>query len=210
MELGNNSGVVIQAGILSPLRSHQPAYATRIAWSQPASNRQFTIGTGGYYSRQDWAFNRNVDSWAASSDWTIPLSERWELSGEFYRGRAVGQLGGGIEQTITVSGSFADPAAQVRGINSAGGWTQLKFRQTERIEWNAAAGQDNPFARDLGPAPFPTSELPIARNRSVMLNLIYRPWSDVLVSGEYRRIKTFTLQDSDKAHQVSVGMGVLF
>ena len=213
LELGSNGGALIQAGILSPVWSHQPAYATRIAWNRSAADRPLTIGAAGYYSRQDWGFNRNVDSWAGSTDWTIPLGQRWDLSGEFYRGRAVGQLGGGVDQIIVLDGSIADPTTRVRGINSTGGWAQLKFRQTERLEWNAALGQDNPHARDmraftLSQLSFP--ERPVARNRSAMLNFIYRPRSDVLVSGEYRRIRTFTLHDSNSAHQISLSMGVLF
>jgi hypothetical protein len=213
LDLGENASVLIQGGILSPLRSHQPAYATRFAWNRRLFQRQLTIGAASYYSRQDWGFQRGVNAWAGSSDWTVPLTQRWDLSGEFYRGKAVGQLGGGINQTVVTSGNIADPATQVRGLNSTGGWTQLKFRQTERIEWNAALGQDNPLARDLRAFPFIQQNYlapPIARNRSTILNIIYRPRSDVLLSGEYRWIKTFTLQDSSAAHQTSLSMGVLF
>jgi hypothetical protein len=213
LDLGGNTSLLFQGGILSPLRSHQPAYATRIAWNRSVFSRQLTIGAASYYSRQDWGFRRNIDAWAGLSDWSIPLSRRWDLSGEFYRGKAVGQLGGGIEQTIVASGYIGDPTTQVRGLNSTGGWTQLKFRQTERFEWNAAIGQDNPLARDLKAFPFLQQSDPnsfSARNRSALLNFIYRPRSDILLSGEYRWIRTFQFRDSDAARQISLSMGVLF
>jgi hypothetical protein len=213
LDLGGNTSLLFQGGILSPLRSHQPAYATRVAWNRSVFSRQLTIAAASYYSRQDWGFRRNIDAWAGLSDWSIPLSQRWDLSGEFYRGKAVGQLGGGIDQTIVASGYIGDPTTQVRGLNSTGGWTQLKFRQTERFEWNAAVGQDNPLARDLRAFPFFQQSDPnsfIARNRSVLLNFIYRPRSDILLSGEYRWIRTFQLRDSDAARQISLSMGVLF
>jgi hypothetical protein len=213
VELNESSGVVLQGGILQPVWSRQPAYATRIAWNRTAFDRQITLGTASYYSRQNWGAGRTVDAWAGSSDWTVPLGSRWDLSGEFYRGRAIGQLGGAVGQTILTNGEFADPNTEVHGINSTGGWAQLKFHQTERLEWNAAVGQDNPFARDLRVFPIRQQNVDsrtIARNRSAMLNFIYRPRSDVVVSGEYRRMRTFGIQDSRTANQISINMGVLF
>jgi hypothetical protein len=201
-DLSGGRSVLLQGGILSPLWSRQPAYAMRSAWNQSVFGRSLTVGAAGYYSRQDWGFQRIVDSWLSSFDWNIPLNPRWDLSGEIYRGRAIGQLGGGIDQTILTNGPLSDPATRVRGLNSTGGWTQLKFRATERLEWNAAIGQDNPFANQ---------HPPVARNRNALLNFIYRPRSDVLLSGEYRLMQTFTpRQASDRAHQISVSMGVLF
>ena len=212
VDLTENSSVLLQGGILQPLWSGQPAYATRIAWNRTRFERQIAIGAAGYYSRQNWgAAGRIVDAWSASSDWTIPLSARWDLSGEFYRGKAIGQLGGGVGQTIVTSGAFADPNTNVYGIHSTGGWAQLKFQQTDRLEWNAAVGQDNPFARDLRRFPRPNANPEtIARNRSALLNFIYRPRSDVVVSGEYRRIRTFGLLESRTANHLSINMGVLF
>ena len=228
-----NSGVILQGGILDPLTgdlpaseflrmpqageaSRQPAYATRIAWTHRVFGHDLTLGIGGYYSRQNWGFHRMVDGWAGTSDWTLPLSFRWELSGEFYRGRAIGGLGGGIGRSALFNGLLSDPATQVHGLNSTGGWAQLKFRQTEKFEWNGAFGQDNAFARDLGYFLSPVSQqgyfgASLARNRSAFLNFIYRPRSDLLFSAEYRRIQTFTITGNrPTANQVSLSTGVLF
>ena len=170
---------------------------------------------GGYYSRQDWNFHRNVAAWAGTSDWIIPVGNRWELSGEFYRGRGLGGLGGGIGRSAVLNGPVTDPATQVRGLQTIGGWAQLKFRQTEKLEWNGAFGQDNAFASDLRVFPFlpPQNyfDPSIARNRSAFVNFIYRPRSDLLFSLEYRRLRTSVLQgDSETAGQINLSMGVLF
>jgi hypothetical protein len=155
-----------------------------------------------------------VDGWAGTTDWTVPLSNRWELSGEFYRGRALGGLGGGIGRSVLFSGPITDPATQVKGLNATGGWAQLKFRQTEKFEWNGAFGEDNALARDL--RFFPAAQQgyfdpSLARNRSSFLNFIYRPRSDLLFSAEYRRLRTFSiLGNSDAAGQVNLSIGVLF
>jgi hypothetical protein len=138
----DNSGILLQGGILDPLTgelpdseyyrmpqageaSRQPAYASRIAWDRRSAGGPLAIGIGGYYSRQDWAFHRNVDAWAVTSDWIVPMPGRLEFSGEMYRGRAVGGLGGGIGRSTIFSGPITDTATQVRGLNSTGGWAQL-------------------------------------------------------------------------------------
>lgn len=232
-DISENSKVVLQGGILDPLTgeppiseflrtpqageaSRQPAYAARVAWSHRVFGHDLILGIGSYYSRQDWGFHRGVDGWAGFSDWTLPLSLRWELSGEFYRGRAIGGLGGGIGRSALFNGPITDPATHVHGLNATGGWAQLKFRQTEKFEWNAAFGQDNAFARDLSYFPFPISQQDyfgpsLARNRSAFLNFIYHPRSDLLFSAEYRRLQTFTVSGNRAtADQISLSTGVLF
>jgi hypothetical protein len=227
----DGSSFMVQGGILDPLSgersystslrtplageaSRQPAYAMRMAWSHRIFDHNITLGAGGFYSRQNWEFGRNVDAWAGTGDWSIPLARRWELSGEFYRGRGIGGLGGGLGRSVVFTGSIADPAAQAQGLNAAGGWAQLKFRQTEKLEWNGAFGLDNSKAGDLrdypvsAPGDYGAS---MARNRSGFFNFIYRPRSDLLFSVEYRRLQTISLVGNSKtADHINIGIGVLF
>ena len=84
--------------------SGQPAYAARVSWSHRMFGQDFTAGVGGYYGRQDWGFSRSVDGWAGTADLTLPLGKRFEFTGEFYRGRAVAGLGGGIGQSVLLNG----------------------------------------------------------------------------------------------------------
>ena len=233
LNVTENSSFLLQGGILDPLTgeppafqffrtpqageaSRQPAYALRTAWSHHAFGHDLTLGVAGYYSRQNWGFHRMVDGWAGTSDLTIPLSYRWELSAEFYRGRALGGLSGGIGRSVLFSGPVTDPVTQVHGLNATGGWSQLKFRQTEKFEWNGGFGEDNAFARDLSYFPLPVSQQSyfdptLARNRGTFLNFIYRPRSDLLFSAEYRRLRTLSiLGTSETADHVNLSLGVLF
>ncbi len=228
--LGENSRLALQAGILDPLSgevsysqylrtpvageaSRQPAYALRIAWSHRLFSRDVTIGVGSFYSRQNWQFGRNVDAWAGTADWMVPIAPRWELSGEFYRGRGIGGLGGGLGRSVVLTGPLGDPASDVQALNAVGGWTQLKFRQTEKLEWNAAYGLDNSTAAELrnypvsAPGNYNSS---LARNHSGFLNFIYRPRSDLMFSVEYRRLQTISLFDSQSADHINLAIGVLF
>jgi hypothetical protein len=231
VNLTENSSFLFQGGLLDPLTgeppaaeylripnageaSRQPAYAARSAWSHHLFHHELVLGVGGYYGRQNWAFHRYVDAWAGTTDLTVPLGDQWEFSGEFYRGRAVGGLGGGIGRSVVFSGPVTDPSTQVRGLNATGGWAQVKFRQTEKLEWNGAFGQDSSFAGDLRLFPITTQSYfdpSLARNRSALLNFIYRPRSDLLFSVEYRRLQTISVTgNSESAGHVNVSMGVLF
>jgi hypothetical protein len=141
------------------------------------------------------------------------LGKFFGFTGEFYRGRAAGGLGGGIGQSILLSGPLTDAATLVKGLDSMGGWAQLKFKPRSNLEFNGAFGQDNPFASQLRQFPFAGSyeEEPLARSRSFFLNSIYQMRSDVLFSIEYRRLRTFAFDgDSYGANHINLSLGYVF
>lgn len=230
--LTEQSTVTLQGGILDSLTgeppgfeytwnrppqagesSRQPAYAARVAYSHPVFGRTLTIGAAGYYSSENWGFGRNVNGYAALADWSLPLSEKFALTGSFYRGQAIGGLGAAFGQSVLFNGPLSDPNTAVIPLNTVGGWTQLKYRATPKLEFNAAFGQENPFASDIRVFSEPQSygDPTLTRNQGVFGNVIYRPRSDVLFSLEYRHIKTFSIYDTNaNAGQVNLGMGILF
>jgi regulator of replication initiation timing len=189
-----------------------PAYAARTAWTKDLSGKPLTLGASGYYSRQNWGLGWIADGWAAVGDWNIPLSPRFEFSGEAYRGRAVGGLGGGIGQSVLISANPTNFTQDFLPLNSAGGWMQLKFAANSRLEFNGAFGIDNPFARDFHAIPSPAGVYSsvLTANRSAMANFIYRPRSDLLLSGEYRHLRTSEFFNFYSADQINVMLGVLF
>ena len=195
-------------------RTGQPAYAMRTAWSRPVFDHPLTFGVAGYYGRQDWAFGRNVDAWAGMTDWQIPLARRLSLSGEFYRGRGVGGLGGAIGQTILWGGDPTVATTPIHGIDSAGGWSQLKFQLTHKLEINGVYAEDNAFASHIRGFSTDADNFgsPIlGRNRGALGNLVYRPRSDLLFSAEFRRLHTYPVFDSASVtNQVNLAMGILF
>ena len=227
-DLRDEQSIMIQGGILDNVTgepsygshrqpqagesSGQPAYAFRTAWTKTVNGRPMTFGASGYYSRQNWGYDWIVDGWAGLADWQVPVGQRFEISGELYRGRGVGGLGGGIGQSIVFSGNPLDPYSLFRPVDSVGGWSQLKFIATPRLEFNGAFGLDNPFASDIHAFPSPVDYYPsvLAANRSSMFNFVYRPRSNLLVSGEYRHLHTNEIGSYSTAGQVNMMMGVLF
>ena len=229
IHLSSDSSLLLEAGILDSLtgdiptqqyrsptvgeQSGQPAYASRIAWTGKVFGKDLTLGSGGYYGRQNWGFGRNVDGWAATFDATLPLGSLFDLSAEAYRGRAVGGLSGGIGQSIVLSGPIANADSIIHGLDSVGGWLQLKIKPKTNFEVNLAYGLDNPFASEL--RAFPASGAfygsLLSRNLSPFANFIYRVRSDVLVSVEYRRLQTYTLDsNANSANQITLSVGYLF
>ncbi|HXN27380.1 MAG TPA: hypothetical protein VN902_09680 [Candidatus Acidoferrales bacterium] len=227
--LSDDSSLLLQAGILDSLtsdypdpedrvpsegeQSGQPAYAARVAWSHHAFGRDVTVGVGGYYGRQNWGFGRGVDGWAGTTDVTIPLGKYFDFTGEFYRGRAVGGFGGGVGQSVLLSGPQTDPATVIRGLDSMGGWAQLKYKPRANFEVNFALGQDNPFAGEL--RNFPATEALygqlISRNLTPFVNFIYHARSNVLFSAEYRRLQTYNLDSNlETANQIGLSVGYIF
>ena len=105
--LSESSSLLVQGGILDSLtgdlpvsdydrypswgeKSGQPAYATRIAWTEKTHGQDLTLGLGGYYGRQSWGYGRSIDGWAGTLDLTLPLGKMFEFTSQFYRGRGVG------------------------------------------------------------------------------------------------------------------------
>jgi hypothetical protein len=176
-------------------QSGLPAVAARAAWSVPISDQFLTIGVGGYAGRQFWGFGRNINGWVVNGDITVPLGKRFALTGEIYRGNAVGGIGGGIGQSILVSGSFISASGTVVGLDSVGGWAQFKYKATPKLEFNAALGIDNPFTNELRQhsSTFSPYGALLAKNISPFANFIYAARSNVMFSVEYRYLRTSML-----------------
>jgi hypothetical protein len=227
--LSDNSSLLLQAGILDSLtgdypdpddrvpsegeQSGQPAYAARVAWSRRMMGRDLTVGLGGYYGRQNWGFGRSVDGWTGTMDLTVPLGKYFDFTGEFYRGRAVGGFGGGVGQSVLLSGPESDPATTIRGLDSLGGWAQVKYKPRANFEVNFALGIDNPFAGEL--RNFPATEALygqlLSRNLTPFVNFIYHVRSNILFSAEYRRLQTYQLDSNvDTANQIGLSVGYIF
>lgn len=224
------STFTISGGILDPLAgeppanewlrvpgagesSRQPGYAGRLEWKRNISGQPLILGVGGYYNRENWGFNRNIDGWAATNDWIIPLGAHFSLSGIFYGGRAVGGLGAGIGRSVVWNGPLSVPTSVISPVGTIGGWSQLKFKSGARLEFNVAAGQDSAVASDvrgfIASAGYLAANL--VRNRSELINFIYRPRSNLLFSTEFRTLRTYMVDGgSNRANQLNLVMGVLF
>jgi hypothetical protein len=227
IELRGESALNFQAGVLDPLTgdfpaasdlripqagelSGIPAFASRIAYTNKSLGEPFTLGVGGYYSREDWGFGRKINGWAGTTDISLPLTHWFTLSGEFYRGKAIGGLGAAQNRSIVWSGDLRTPAAVVRGLDDMGGWAQLKFKPAPKLEFNVAAGQDSAFNKEVLALPGRDYNGILNSNRGALTNFIYHPRSDLVFSAEYDRLRTGSIYNYASANHISLSMGILF
>jgi hypothetical protein len=224
-----NSSFLLQGGILDSLsgdvpesdtryptwgeQSGYPAIAGRASWTYRIFGQDLTAGVGGFFGHQNWALGRNVTAWAGTADLSVPMGSRFTLTSAFYRGSAVGGLGGAIGQDALFNGSLLTPSVAVVGLDSVGGWVQLQFRPAAKWQINGAWGMDNPFAAEMRPFNTTMSYYGplLSRNMSATANFIYRARSDVLFSVEYRRLRTNALDSgANAANLVDIALGYQF
>lgn len=228
--ISDEQSISLQAGILDNLdwefpqdpfyrypqageTSGQPAYAVRTSWIRQVHAHPLSFGAAGYYGRQNWTWDRYVDAWAGMADWQIPIAPRLSLSGEFYRGRGIGGLGAGVGRSIVYGSNYMNPTSPIRALDSAGGWTQLKLQLTPKLELNGVIAQDDAFTGNVRNFAVDANNLPeiIGRNRGSLANIVFRPRSDLIVSAELRRLRTFPVyNNSTIVNQAGISVGILF
>jgi hypothetical protein len=192
----NAAGNLTQRSIGAGEASGQPSYETRLAYSSGKDEHHFELGIGGLYGRQVYKGNQQVDTWATTADWRVPFSGRLHLSGELYRGRGLGDLGGGAYRN-TVTYNFPNSTATyLRALDAEGGWLQWSYKLSSILSANASVGQDSASGNELRSSVPLSGAGPIffyARNRSIVGNLIFRPWSSIIISPEYRRLQSWPI-----------------
>ncbi|MBV8674477.1 MAG: hypothetical protein JOZ33_13670 [Acidobacteriaceae bacterium] len=196
-------------------RNLQPGYEGRIAYEWGDPSRPYELGGSGYYTRQLYygsgtIQNQALDFWAGTADWRVPIPRVGELSGEFYRGRGLGDLGGGAFKNVVVE--YGSNYAS--GLNATGGWAQWKSRLSPSLEVNAYFGMDNAQAsqvRNQVPAANATPYSYLVKNQSTAANIIFRPKTYLVFSGEYRYLKSwYTYGPANEAQNLDLTMGYLF
>lgn len=207
--ISGQRGFALEAGLISPQSigytatqldspveaSRRPGVEGRVSYRSNlgASDRPFAVGVGTYTASQFYDGDIHVHAWAVTGDWQIPLYKWFDLTGEVYRGRALGGLGGGGYKDML---SGTDPVTGLpksEGVETAGGWSQLKIHFLPTLEANAAYGLDDTFTSNFDNLILmnPTNAQVGARNSSVIGNLVFRPKSSLIFSPEYRRLQTW-------------------
>jgi len=179
--------------------ARQPGYESRLSYRAGRNASELAIGASGYYDRKNYGAGQTVDAWAGAADWKLPATSHGSLTGEFYRGRGVGSLGGSAYRDAYTYTTYPEGPLNYKGLDSMGGWTQWQWNFTETMQLNAVAGQDTGYADELRYGTLPAAGEPYyyyARNRSLMANFIYRPWSSFLFSPEFRRLQSWPIYGS--------------
>ena len=89
----------------------------------------------------------------------------------------------------------------------------MKFQATPKVEFNAVFAEDNAFAGDVRGFAIDQNNFGeiLGRNRGLLGNVVFRPRSDLLLSAELRRLRTFPVYNSSSAtNQLNLAVGILF
>jgi hypothetical protein len=206
-EAGDITGEVADGILRANL---QPGYEARAAWEWGDRSHPFEVGANGYYSRQLFYGNQKLDFWAGTADWRFAIAKPVELSGEFYRGRGIGDLGGGVFKNIVTGYDTGEG----KTLDAEGGWTQLKAKFTPTVEFNGFFGIDAGFAgeiREGSPIVTTSPYLYLIRNQSFGANFILRPRTYLVFSAEYRGLRSWYIYGPVRAAQnIALSMGYIF
>jgi hypothetical protein len=180
-------------------QSRWPGVEARIALLGPRSQEEGShLGVGGYFAPHLSPFGERFDSWAATLDTRLLLPARLQLSGSFYRGLALGGLGGGGYKDFAFRYDADSGGYYFRPLDDVGGWAQLKEKINERVQLNAAFGIDNVFAHELRRYAVAGGSMyqNLARNHSFTGNVIFSPSAYLLFSLEYRHLNSIPVTGS--------------
>jgi hypothetical protein len=184
-----SSGTVTQPNTAE--NSRWPGVETRLALLGADEEKSAQLGAGGYFATHRTFSGIDFDSWAGALDYRQPLPGRMELKCNFYRGQALGGLGGGgYKDYLAGMNPTSAGGIYFRAFEDVGGWAQWHLQASERLRFNAAFGIDNVPAGQLRPyAGLPSALYQnLARNRTFTGNVIYSPSAYLLFSLEYRHL----------------------
>ena len=191
---GLSSSRILSLGELA----QRPGLMERASIHKGSNDDPLAVGLGGFTERQRVYDGQKIQLWAITSDWQIPLSRYFQLSGEIYRGSGLGGLGGGEYKDTLTGIDTVTGAKRTLGLNAVGGWAQMKFRPGRSTEANFMYGQDGAFAQDFHQLNLTSTAATYsleqsARNQSVVANFIYRPKTYIIFSPEYRRLASWQI-----------------
>jgi hypothetical protein len=202
---GTNTGTPASTGE----QSRWPGVEARVALlGSKMKDNGNRLGAGGYFASHQTSLGHDFDSWAATLDERLLLPAHLQLEGTFYRGLALGGLGGGAFKDFVYRPDTDSSGYYFRPLDDVGGWAQLKEKLTERIELNAAFGLDDVFAGELRPYAVPGGTIyqSLARNRTYTGNVIYSPSAYLLFSLEYRHLESSPVIGSPASSNI-IGLG---
>jgi hypothetical protein len=197
--IGDNAGIRAQAGVVQtrelgsesvgypsyvpappaglPSERAEPGVETRVElWRRWGETRRVEIATG-FHDNPSSVGGRDVTSRVYSIDWLLRPLDHLELSGFFYNGQNVADLGA-LPQGFNVY-----EYRGARPVHSTGGWAQLRIPVTDRLAFDFYGGRQDDRNSDLQAGY-------IGLNAAYFANAIYRIAPNVFVSLEAGQVRT--------------------
>jgi hypothetical protein len=132
------------AGERDGFDSGMPHVQARGGW-RPNGEKSCEIGVWGLYGQiqTDTAFGGHTrfDTWCGGADVTVPLTKDVSVKGEVWTGENLGDVRGGIGQTINTTNG--------KKIAAIGGWSEMIWKPTDMCQLHVGGSIDDPKNSDL-------------------------------------------------------------
>jgi len=204
---GDTSGIRLQAGVVQtrqlgseadgynsyvpppsgspPVEHSEPGAEGRAElWHQWGDTARFEIAPGFHYNSSSVG-PYSVPSQLFSLDWLIRPMNHLELSGFFYQGQNIADLG------ALPQGWLFHGYPNVRPVHSTGGWAQLRIPITDRLAFDFYTGRQDDRNSDL-------SRGYIGLNAGYFANVMYRIAPNVMISVEGGQVRTLYLNNGTR------------
>jgi hypothetical protein len=134
-------------------RTTLPSYQARYSATIPMMGSKATFGAGGHYSRERIGADRDIDSWAFTYDFSVPLHSRIRFRGEGFVGSNLIPFQGGVLQGVAVLNPGGGAPIQFNKIGGGGGWAEfiVKLTSDNRNVVYFGGGTDDPKDSNLLP-----------------------------------------------------------
>jgi len=148
-------------------------------WRQWGENTRIAIAPG-FHTNQSHVGTNSIPSQIFSLDWSIKPARFLEVSGFFYNGQNVEDLG------ALPQGFVVNSAGLAHVVHSMGGWGQIRIPVTQRLAFDFYGGTQDDRRSDLGYGY-------IGINRGYFANTEYRIAPNVILSLEGGQVRTVYL-----------------
>ncbi len=204
--------------------SNIPFFQSRIAFADTnffGTKKPGSIGLSAHYGRSKvftgatGNIENDIDSLGLALDWSFPLAERLNLSGEAFFGRNLGGFQAGVFQSYNNDFAYRQGnnliAGGVRSIGTRGGWMQFGFTPDvlqNRLSLYGSIGIDDPRDADLISRPPRDFR---RQNFAFALDAIYKFTPQFQIGGEFRRLQTlYILSGRRSANHINLSAAYSF
>lgn len=204
--------------------SRVPFFQTRLSFNGKdwlATKKAGTIGVSAHYGRSRVSsttapiVEQDVDSYGVAVDWNFPLHKRLVWSGEGFVGQNLAGFQAGVFQNYNTDYAIRQNnvlvAGGVKGIETAGGWTQIGWTPNwnqDKLTLYGSIGLDDPKNLDLvnlKSRDFRT------RNFAFAFDAIYKFTPQFQLGFEFRQFYTnYLISGRKRANHLNLGAAYSF
>jgi hypothetical protein len=161
-------------------------------------DRRIEIATG-FHASTTHAGGFSIPSQVLSFDWLFKPDKRVDLTGVFFTGQNVANLGTGA-----INDGYAITRYSARAITGRGGWSQFTVHTTRRLDLHLFSGFQYYESGVLGAGD-------VSRNIQYGANLFYRIAPNVIFGPEISQLRTLYLANGTRlTNHYDLALGYLF